>query len=479
MAQKSMFRRILSPRNKPDVENKDRHVQRKSYTAGTFPSNGHDSNEEVTRIENSAYGDPEAVSAPPISRTSIGDNPPLPPRNINIRPASMGHHPDDESPMYSAPADTLKKGLVNPNFNAPQAETRPAVKDPYTMGAVPTRTEQRQMQLHQLTMSQKRDQLEDPGHSRARSVGHVIDSSDYSTPFDLQQQMRKASAPPPKPPHTRIKQATGTFSEGDIIPVTSPPPTILSDRDQSNSPSSPLSTPTSEQEITYPPDDGTNDYDEPWDRKFRIPQFNRHRKRHDNIDDSEHHHHNHARESPPHPHSSRHHHSQTHEEVSLKGGSSMKERASSPAFEIHPKSISAKGDHNWGPVRKISPQPPEVPADLNRPPLPRRVKPREGSTSPIQVGPGGRVQQVQQQFHSRSYSQSQNYRREHASDFPMDRTSSMSVQNRKLPSPPMEQPPPLPPSQPPPPMDHRRTSRNASPPTSMIIDTSIPLSDQP
>ena len=486
-----MFRRILSPHRNRDVERERQNQSRRSYTAGTVQSNGHETannSDEITRIENTAYGDPDIVAV-------TGENPPLPPRNL--RPASVGHsfqvsqRGDDESPVYVAPADTLvRKTVMSPSIYTPPAETQVPGGD---VGVVPTKTEKKKMQMHQLTMSQKRDQ--DPGHSRTRSVGHVIDSSDYSTPFDLQQQLRREKGkgghsisvpglPPPKPPHSRVRQVTGIAGDDNelIIPVMSPPPVILSDRDQSISPSSPLSTPSSEHEIPeYPPDDGTNDYDEPWDRKFRNLQFTRQRRRPDNEDfDQQHHHHNHFRDSPPHLH----HHHQTHEDVQLRG--SMRERASSPAFELRGKSVSARelgGGTSGSRIRKISPQPPEVPADLNRPQLPRRTKGRDGSTSPIQGGGVGssRVQQMPQ-FQSRSYSQSQSYRRELSNDFAPEinpRTSSVSMSNRRLPSPPGELPPPIPLSQPPPPIGDWRSSRNASPPTSMIIDTSIPLTDQP
>ena len=261
----AFFRRIRSPRE-PKHERDDRkQMPNRSYSTSAIhaTANGHrrHKSNEVEKIENVIYSEPNVSSSQEQSWRD--ENPPLPPRN---RPASysVGHSHQlnrqvSDEECYVAPADTLvRKSALNPT----QGDKG---------GPIPTQGERKQMHMHHVTLSQK------AGHRRTHSFGQVIDNSDYSTPWNLIQQGRdRTAAPtaPPKPPKGRDRSSSkmvvqSSHDGGDnIIPVMSPPPIpppFTEDRSLTNSPSSPVSspnTPTSE----HPPCD---DYDEPWDKKFK------------------------------------------------------------------------------------------------------------------------------------------------------------------------------------------------------------------
>ncbi len=297
-----MLRRILSPR--------DQKKQEKMRTPSMSDINGVRRDDDLQgslEVENTVYRDPELIHqqyppSPPIgpggfrSQSMVvspmdASNPPLPPRNNRPVSFSTSNHPlqrnqsndPNESPLYVEPANTLRSASVS---NYTQVEPS---------DAHPTRQDLKQMTMYRKTMEQSMEHSSGRGHRRVRSFGHVIDKSEYSTPFDLLQDNEKArqrgeailspsmraqlnqphrsasetSKPPPKP--RRIRQIDSSLSTDPdcVIPLAPPGPTQPGnfDRSHTNSPSSPHSTNSSEQELIR--DDGTNDYDEPWDQKFR------------------------------------------------------------------------------------------------------------------------------------------------------------------------------------------------------------------
>ena len=475
---KGFFRRIRSPlEHKNTAKHHDDKHHRSSSTSVTPPvqhSNGHkrSGSDDVLRIENSAYGDPEVLNnITPRSQStgsSPGDalNPPLPPRNPPKQPSSMG----DESPLYVAPADTLQRGNSGGGIS-------PAVLSNYTrtepITGPPSRSERKVMEMHQLTMSQKQAQSSSQPTQRVQTV---IDdgNSEYSTPFNVLQQQRarqgrsSIGSERSSGRQRRVPQV-GMSEEGDqIIPVLSPPP----DRSQTTSPSSPLSTPSSEhEEGGVGPSSGgggggtggDSDYDIPWDKKFKnFPNFNQaaHPRRQTSGGKmhslpEEHSPMRGRKQSPP----QRNMYNQGHPE-----------RNSPPAPPERYPPIGGPGGPVSYPMRRTSsPQPPLEDGLFGRPRhLPSRHhseqhRPRDGSTSPSQL-PG------------RSYGHTI-----HGPHVPRElppeispRTSSMSMSGRRLPSPPRERSESSP-------VDPNRWGmlRPPSPPNPVHIDFSIPLCDQP
>lgn len=470
----SMFRRIMSPRGDKSKQNeRDKKSPRTSSMSNVKNLNGHGSSNDLQcslEVENSAYRNPELIHQvahpgrsqsmiyPPISVSSSAmtdstENPPLPPRNI--RPASIGHPPQqlvrktsDEPALYMAPADTLnRKANASVTSNYSQVETS---------DALPTRKEVRKMNMHIETMKQK------SGHRRVRSIGHVVDSSEYSTPFDLLKEIEgkketilpagvraalDQSGAPPKPPknhHKQVKQRDFGGEVDIIIPVSSPtPPVILSDHSRTQSPSSPVSTQSSEQELIR--DNGTNDYDEPWHDKFKnlnMPTF-----RHQVPDE------------PQHVHrTQRHsHHHQVDERTRV--GSQLVDRGSPPS------PIPWDRGYRGRDPASISP---EVPHD--RPPAfikgsaDRSSGRREGS-----VSPNPRTRDIRSYSHSQLPHHPGNYpRHEDQSHGLNPRANSVSVMaGRQLPPPPPERN-----------VEQRYVPKEPSPPPA-LIDISIPLEDQP
>lgn len=306
-----MFRRIRSPRDEKSP-GKDAGANSKTFTSGQLHVNHrrHKSDEvqavqTVQTVQNVIYSEPVASpSNGPSARGAnvaaalVDDGPPLPPRN---RPASVGNSNQlrkqmsaDDDPYYVAPADTLRnrRGLV----------VNPAVPGG-DKGAALTKSERKQMQILEMAQSQKQVM----SHTRTGSFGRLVDSSDYSTPWNLIQQQREKRekrekqmaanvaaekqpqepevvgereedetakpGPPPKPQRlsNRTKRAIVQQClqnhEGDtIIPVSSPSPSsgLVHDvRSQSNSPTSPPVAADND----MPQTEREDDYDEPWDRR--------------------------------------------------------------------------------------------------------------------------------------------------------------------------------------------------------------------
>ena len=457
----SMFRRILSPRDHKTKE------KPRASTMSEVPSpvNGHRRDDQMLasyEVENTQYRDPEHLHQPyppPPNRTqslvypssSDSNAPNVPPRHA--RPVSYNSHPlerkqsndADESALYVEPANTLKKDSAKAS-NYCQVEHAEAV---------PTKQDIKQMTMYKQTMEQKQG----GGHRRVRSFGHVIDKSEYSTPFDLLEENERArqrgeevlppniratlnhpqrsvsDKPPPKP--RRIRQ-TEAAADDSRIPVVSPTPATLSlsDRSHTNSPSSPHSTHSLEQEPIR--DDGTNDYDEPWDNKFKdLP-----RVRTTNKSDS---HSAEARASQRHTHS--HHTESSH--INDRGS------PSSPVPFERPRRPNREREHV-----SISP---ELPSDrplglgFTKGGPARSSGRRDGSSSPLPpVRDGRSFSTPHQPLHHHSY---------HHSESGV-RTSSVSMAGRLLPPTPSE-------------MNERRIlARDPSPPP-VVIDVSIPLEDQP
>ena len=248
----TLFRRIRSPREHSHREREEHQPPNRSFSTGQLPGHRRHKSDDIKNIN---YTDPNGVS----NSHGQDENPPLPPRNMLPRPASVGHAhqlkkqvSSDEDPYYVAPADTIgrKAGLsVLP-------------------GPPPTASERKVMEMHERTQSQK------VGHRRTGSYGHVIDNSEYSTPWNLLQQQREkeqkenatpsSTKVPPKPPRTRDRtppnrpmiHSQPSDGSDDLIPIQSPPPPpLVLDRSLTNSPCSPTGDPS-------------GDYDEPWDKKY-------------------------------------------------------------------------------------------------------------------------------------------------------------------------------------------------------------------
>ncbi len=309
-----MFRRIRSPREKDDKPSeKDAAGASRTYSqSGHLQSHvnhrRHKSDEvqTVQTVQNAIYSEPVVSSSVGANGRGTGgaalldEGPPLPPRN---RPASIGNanqlrkqmSADDDS-YYVAPVDTLRnrRGVVNPAVVGDR-------------GAVLTRSERKQMQIHEMTQSQKQVH----GHRRTGSFGHVIDNSEYSTPWNVLQEQKeiarerekrqKAAAvpaettplepevqaeekqqpspvavttqkPPDKPQRVSnrtkravIQQSLQNHDTDVIIPVHSPSPVLGSHESRSQN-SSPTSPPVSDNPPGSP-QEAEGDYDEPWDRK--------------------------------------------------------------------------------------------------------------------------------------------------------------------------------------------------------------------
>ncbi len=307
-----MFRRIRSPRETRDQkEEKEKSAgANRSYSVGALHANHrrHKSDEvnsvQTISAQNAIYSEPVVASgngANGHGASALVDDyegPPLPPRNVLNRPASIGHAHQlrkqmsaDEDPYYVAPVDTLRnrKGITNPAVLGDK-------------GAVPTKSERRQMHLHEMTLSQKQ-----VFHTRTGSFDHVIDNSEYSTPWNLIQQEKEkvkerekllaaiaaaekhpqeaekdekdkgnaaAAAslkPPPKPQRssdrtkrTVIQQTLQNHDNDTIIPVHSPSP-VPPPQDARSHSSSPTPPPVADNPDTQL--EKEDDYDEPWDKK--------------------------------------------------------------------------------------------------------------------------------------------------------------------------------------------------------------------
>lgn len=460
-----MLRRILSPKPKAQggqfVDTKPR-----SQSSSSIHFNGH--LEEGEEVKNLSYGDPDTFHAPARSQSMVTTptremNPPLPPRNL--RPPSFSNM-ESESSVYVAPADTLRNRPLANSSPHPSAassaagsnETSSATVDPE---AQPTRSERKVMQMHQLTMNQRRGQggvatpvtatTPSNGHRRSGSIGTVTEKSDYSVPFDLRTEPPRSVRPPLKPP--RVAPPTRHESSDCIIPINPPSstsPQPPSDRSDTNSPSSPMSNQSSEHEQPRQ-DDG--DYAVPWDRNKLFQNIRVRRGpqgksfRNDDSGFSE---------------------DTTHRLQSDREFVQLRTEEQKPPSKEYSPPPPARGGLRYQFAREpmvgveVSPPPPDLPYDP-RPHRNRgmsdRVHRRDGSTSP--VGGGG----VSRGEDMRFYSQSASY------------------MGRNPPPPPSRLDPPQErgwgDSSPlPPPRDHS-VREDTTGKGQVMIDVSIPLKDQP
>ena len=465
----TLFRRIRSPR---EHREKEEHAPpNRSFSTGQIQLPGH-RRHKSDEIRNIVYTDPNGVSNSHGPDSPREENPPLPPRNLHgYRPASVGHAhqfkkqpSSDEDPYYVAPADTIgrKAGLSA------------------LQGPTPTVSEQRVIEMHQRTQSQKAVSV--LGHRRTGSFGHVIDNSEYSTPWNLLQQQRDkensaataSSKVPPKPPRSRdrtppkrpIIHSQPSDGSDDQIPVHSPPPPL--DRSLTNSPCSP----------TNPSDD----YDEPWDKKY--PDLRRAvRRQHSGklksdgevaASGSGSSHNRHSSHHEPHHRNSR---SSPQPEPRQRETSRISDRISPPLIlsrstsggELRPKSGNRSQSER---LRQLSPQPDMRPrvtsrgtsekclrdqylsagADRNSPP---QLEPQSWGSNPV------RDRQRHQHHSPAEYLP--------PSHSPEGTPRSGSVSTRRLPTPPPDAGEPR--------LDGRRYTRTSSPP-SIHIDLSLALEDQ-
>ena len=238
-------------------------------------------------VENVIYSEPTPLDRVPRSSGNgdrSPDQPPLPPRPVSV--AHPHHLVEREEEFYTSP--------VVPAAVAARERDR------------------RIMRMHDLTMSQKARQgmqvrgpqqscsatTANSGHRRTRSIGQVIDNSEYSTPWNLvEEQMRAAGPPPVKSIHKtsvgRVYPSASGEESDKIIPVSSPPPILGShDRCRSHS-ASPTPHFSVDQRSQSPADIVMREaeYDDPWDVRFRNISHN--------LQDS-HTHSSHDRPSSPH-----------------------------------------------------------------------------------------------------------------------------------------------------------------------------------
>ena len=483
MSGKGFFRRIRSPLEHKNTSRREDKHRSSSTSVVPMQSNGHRRNgsDDVLRIENTAYGDPDILNSTPRSHSTVvppgGEvvNPPLPPRNPPKQlpsSSSMSKMQNaEESLVYVAPADTLQRSA---NSSISQAVLSSNYTRTEPSSAPPSKSEKKVMDLHAKTMSQKQKQhLGQCGQgAQGPRVQSVIDNSVYSTPFNAihQQKARsgRSSISGGSSGQRRVPQV-GIAEDGDqIIPVLSPPP----DRSQTTSPSSPLSTPSSEhEEGGISTGGGDSDYDIPWDKKFKalhVPMVNRQPRRQlsgGKIQSF----HEEGKDHPPPPPLSRVRRDSPPSKNMFNRG--YPDRNSPPAPPDRNPPIGGSG----GPIvyqnkgSRTSPQPHEESARQRYIPTrhqSEQYRPRDGSTSPTQIT-------------GRPYGHTV-----HGPHIPRDlppdispRTSSISIplnmSGRRLPSPPRDrsESSPVDPS--------KRSLVPSSPPNPVHIDFSIPLCDQP
>lgn len=437
--------------------------------------NGHlDEGEEV---KNSSYGDPDTFHrTQSMVTTPTGEmNPPLPPRNLRPPFSKMGDS-ESESSVYVTPADTLRNRPLANSSQHPSASGSGASAGGNSQSsgavavdpeAIPTKSERKVMQMHQLTMNQRRGQgggvVTTPvtatkptnGHQRTRSFGNVTENSDYSVPFNLKNEPPRAPRAPVKPP--RMAPPARHESSDCIIPINPPSstsPQPPSDRSDTNSPSSPMSNQSSEHE---PPRQDDGDYAVPWDRNKIFQNMHVHKGvrkgpqgRSFKIEDSG------SSEDSAH-----------REVVQLHQAPVVKTEEQKPPsgnFKEYSPPPPARGGFRYQSAREpmvgleVSPPPPDLPYDSRPHRMSDRIHRRDGSTSP--VGGSGRGEDA------RYHSQSSSY-----------------IGGRNPPPPPSRLDPPLErgrgDSSPlPPPRDHS-SREDMGRQSQIMIDVSIPLKDQP
>lgn len=498
-----MLRRILSPRQPLQAQESKASAKAgqfvdtkpRSQSSSAIQFNGHlgIGSDEGEEVKNSSYGDPDNFQQQPVRTQSMVTtptremNPPLPPRNV--RPLSFKQgEAESESSVYVTPADTLRNRPPLGNSSQRPSAASGSVAAAGNMNsqgpavavdsaeALPTRSERKVMQMHQLTMNQRRGQgggtattpvtavkPTNNGHQRTRSFGNVTENSDYSVPFDL----KGSTRPPMKPPRV-VPQAR---NEDCIIPINPPSstsPQPPSDRSDTNSPSSPMSNQSAEHE---PPrlDDGNSDYAVPWDRNKIFQNMHVHRsvrrapqaKSFKNEDSG-------ISEDSAGP-SNRV--QSDREAVQLPQVPVRNEEQKPPSGSIREYSppTPARSGFRYQSAREpmmgqgpdVSPPPPDLPYDPYRPHRSRavsdRIHRRDGSTSPVSGGNRGE----DMRYHSQS----------------------TSYVGRNPPPPPSRLDPPMErgrgDSYPLPPLRDQSAREDLGRQSQVIIDVSIPLKDQP
>lgn len=302
----TFFKRILSPRerehrgerrNSEDLHDRSLSTSLSQGHLPTVPSppissssttpggpqrqhHRHQSN-EGDNIVNVIYSEPTPLDrvprAPGLGGAGNGegqlDNPPLPPRPVSVgHPHQLADRREEE--FYVAPVDTIRSVTAVPPSVAASRER-----------------DRKIMRMHDLTMSQKarqgmqvhvqnvRVQQHSPcaspnigEHRRTRSIGQVIDNSEYSTPWNVVEEQMRSALPPrgKKVSAGRVFPSTPGDESDRIIPV-SPPPILGRDRSQSSSPIPPLPS----EPPPHSPGEGVGggggdaEYDDPWDVRFR------------------------------------------------------------------------------------------------------------------------------------------------------------------------------------------------------------------
>ncbi len=256
-----------------------------------------------------SYGDPDNISSPPRSRAVTSPTNELIFLGRRISPTNERGE-DVESALYVTPADTLNRSASHSgscsNIQTSSASGSGGITDSSYSGS---RSERKNMQLHQLTMSQLNKRYQSGGGtgggemigpgivahgSKILGVGQIQprpqsgETSDYSIPFNLLQ----GNVPRPHHHHRRAIPQTNLDNSSDFIIPINPPstsPQSPSDRSDTTSPNSPRSNQSSEHEQQQhpqpaslrPPDNG--DYAIPWDRSRifqNIPRVPMSNKRH-------------------------------------------------------------------------------------------------------------------------------------------------------------------------------------------------------
>lgn len=381
-----MFRRKPSPRD--DLRGRDKRTQSQSSTV--IQQNGHrrqDSDGDL-EVRNFDYGNPDhggaggsrarAVTSPTTDfQPQLGRN-------------ASGGGDDVESAVYVTPADTLNRSTPS---SAVQQGSKPCISNPsggssFSESFSGSRNEMRNMQLHQLTLSQvsKRNQsgssdnttpAPPPANSGQRI--QMMEGSDYSVPFNLLQQGSGSGGEGKRHRNRHGSHPVPPDNSECIIPICPPSssPQSPSDRSDTTSPNSPRSNQSSEHEQQQqqppppppssqrPPDEG--DYAVPWDRSRLFQNLSRgsvsntrRPRRRDEFDDM-------GGMGP-----------------SRSRGGSLRDQPSPPA--PLPPSRFPQQDINQvppPPPPEESPPPPDLPYDPNRPWRNRTVSdraPQEGSS---------------------------------------------------------------------------------------------------
>lgn len=269
----AFLRRIRSPRDREE------HCSPPQSSGGAFRP-GHrryrsdESAHIVREIPDTDFLDGNPLSQPldshepfPEGEEESAYNPPLPPRvsmSKTSKRTDVKRQNSDDDPYYLTPVDTIRRGPANLALPT---------------GAAPTRSERRLMEIHQRTLSQRQDRVQDgsffPGHRRAGSSGHVVDTSEYSTPWNALHDQRHGGSggggvPPVRPPRSRSDRTPNarvaqTQDTGeDIIVVQGGIPS--EDGSRTSSPGSP---PVAAPAPPAMAKEAGDDYDEPWDRRFK------------------------------------------------------------------------------------------------------------------------------------------------------------------------------------------------------------------